>query len=351
MEEDGSKFILQIRPPSYWRIELVVSNSTGLDELNLLRSCLASVLLLDQTPCPFKESVLIMLPPESLSVKKRRPWKPLRSYPSEPILGSEAGDVPHKPEDYPREAQWSKETIPENHGGGQESVVAGISQPDSGETRMATNRSPRKVPAIPHCAPEAESEFEHGSSAVVDKPLETAAIPNESLKFISGNEGRLAPGNVINESKAVFCEDETRIKRRHTMDSSWEELGDGFAAHTPTLLHTSQHSFRSTISENEEPPLLKPGRDAEQLGSGGLIQRRVGWSHDGANSKEEKELDPNTDDMLTELARAEDLDATAGIVSRTILLLFYAICGIFVLLWRWVATICRRKTGAEPAPR
>lgn len=90
MEENDNKFILQIRPPSYWRIELASPNPPG---DRSLRDCLASVLLLDKTPCPFKESVPISLPPESLTVRKRRPWKPLRSYPSEPLLSTESGDT------------------------------------------------------------------------------------------------------------------------------------------------------------------------------------------------------------------------------------------------------------------
>ncbi|ATY64796.1 hypothetical protein A9K55_005118 [Cordyceps militaris] len=89
MEEDGSKFILQIRPPSYWRIELASPQAPG----SSLRDCLESVLLLDKTPCPFKESVpILLLPPDSPPAKQRRPWKPLRSYPSEPILARELGN-------------------------------------------------------------------------------------------------------------------------------------------------------------------------------------------------------------------------------------------------------------------
>lgn len=93
MEDDGSKFILQIRPPSYWRIELAAPYLSDDGSSNTLHSCLSSVLLLDKTPCPFKESVPISLRPEPLSVGKRRPWRPLRSYPSGPILAGEAEDV------------------------------------------------------------------------------------------------------------------------------------------------------------------------------------------------------------------------------------------------------------------
>ncbi|KAF1737043.1 hypothetical protein CRV24_002658 [Beauveria bassiana] len=86
MEDDGSKFILQIRPPSYWRIEIASPDSP----CHSLRDCLASILLLDKTPCPFKKSVPILLPPRPLSrplfVQKWRPWKSLRSYSSELTL-------------------------------------------------------------------------------------------------------------------------------------------------------------------------------------------------------------------------------------------------------------------------
>lgn len=58
-DESGTKFILQIRPPYYWRIEVPAPRTTYNNVTTYLRNVLGETLQLDKTPNPFQESVAI----------------------------------------------------------------------------------------------------------------------------------------------------------------------------------------------------------------------------------------------------------------------------------------------------
>ena len=75
IEEDSSKFVLQIRPPQFWRIEIPVETSDQVGLAAGFREVLDRILLFDKTPCPFQRSFTVELP-DSPEVKKR-PWRPV----------------------------------------------------------------------------------------------------------------------------------------------------------------------------------------------------------------------------------------------------------------------------------
>lgn len=60
MDKTDTKFILQIRPFQYWRIELSVkADTTDCGTANNLRSILEETLLFEKTPNPFRESIVV----------------------------------------------------------------------------------------------------------------------------------------------------------------------------------------------------------------------------------------------------------------------------------------------------
>lgn len=77
-EVDGSgKFVLQIRPPQYWRIEVPSESDDEKARAEGLKDVLETVLLFEKTPCPFKRNFTVELPEPPLPPLKKRPWKPV----------------------------------------------------------------------------------------------------------------------------------------------------------------------------------------------------------------------------------------------------------------------------------
>ncbi|KAF3390340.1 hypothetical protein F1880_009057 [Penicillium rolfsii] len=74
---DGvSKFVLRIRPLTYYRIEL--PNETAEDKALVedLKAALPTVLRYEVTPCPFKRAFTVDLPEEAMAPRRKKAWKP-----------------------------------------------------------------------------------------------------------------------------------------------------------------------------------------------------------------------------------------------------------------------------------
>ncbi|KAI1262020.1 inheritance of peroxisomes protein 1-domain-containing protein [Xylariaceae sp. FL1019] len=72
--QDNSRFILQIRRPQYWRLELPISGPEDEQRAVLLRHVFDTILLFEKTKCPFQRSfeLDVALPdPPSTPVKKK----------------------------------------------------------------------------------------------------------------------------------------------------------------------------------------------------------------------------------------------------------------------------------------
>lgn len=77
-EVDGiGKFVLQIRPPQYWRIEVPSQSDDEKARVEELKAVFEKVLLFEKTPCPFKRNFTVELPEPPLTPVKKRPWKPV----------------------------------------------------------------------------------------------------------------------------------------------------------------------------------------------------------------------------------------------------------------------------------
>ncbi|KAH6721401.1 inheritance of peroxisomes protein 1-domain-containing protein [Leptodontidium sp. MPI-SDFR-AT-0119] len=75
--DGNSKFVLQIRPPQYWRIE--VPNKTTDENVMVeeLKKVLEQVLRYEKTACPFQRDFVVELPEKPATPVKKRPWRPV----------------------------------------------------------------------------------------------------------------------------------------------------------------------------------------------------------------------------------------------------------------------------------
>ncbi|KAI1826580.1 inheritance of peroxisomes protein 1-domain-containing protein [Xylaria intraflava] len=74
INEDNSRFVLQIRRPQYWRIEVPVADPDDAQRAVLLRDVLNKVLLFEKTECPFVRSFTVHLPEPPKTPVKKKAW-------------------------------------------------------------------------------------------------------------------------------------------------------------------------------------------------------------------------------------------------------------------------------------
>ncbi|TVY84331.1 hypothetical protein LSUE1_G000401 [Lachnellula suecica] len=75
--DGNSKFVLQIRRPQYWRIEIPNQTAEEKTRVEELKQTLSKVLLFEKTPCPFERTFVVELPEAPQTPVKKRPWKPV----------------------------------------------------------------------------------------------------------------------------------------------------------------------------------------------------------------------------------------------------------------------------------
>ncbi|KAK4244734.1 inheritance of peroxisomes protein 1-domain-containing protein [Corynascus novoguineensis] len=78
VDEESSKFVLQIRRPQYWRIEVPVVEEEDVRRAQHLREVFDAILQFEKTECPFQRPFTVELPERPKTPVKRRPWTPAR---------------------------------------------------------------------------------------------------------------------------------------------------------------------------------------------------------------------------------------------------------------------------------
>ncbi|KZZ97103.1 hypothetical protein AAP_00746 [Ascosphaera apis ARSEF 7405] len=96
---DGrSMFVLRVGKLTYYRIELPGESSRDLERVDEFKQVLSKLILYEVTPCPFRRDFSVSLPPELITPKKKRPWKPKVPYhksskPRAVSLGGSSPDI------------------------------------------------------------------------------------------------------------------------------------------------------------------------------------------------------------------------------------------------------------------
>ncbi|KAJ0297857.1 hypothetical protein COL5a_011134 [Colletotrichum fioriniae] len=96
LAEDSSKFVLQIRRPNYWRIEIPVTNADEQELAAALKGVWDQILQFEKTECPFKRSFTVILPEKPKTPVKKRPWTPPVKR-ALPVLSTPAHEVEVSP--------------------------------------------------------------------------------------------------------------------------------------------------------------------------------------------------------------------------------------------------------------
>jgi len=74
---DGvSKFVLRIRPLTYYRIELPYETEEEKISVEDLKTALPTVLRYEVTPCPFKRAFTVEIPEDAMAPRRKRAWRP-----------------------------------------------------------------------------------------------------------------------------------------------------------------------------------------------------------------------------------------------------------------------------------
>ncbi|KAI1635801.1 inheritance of peroxisomes protein 1-domain-containing protein [Biscogniauxia mediterranea] len=77
IEENNSRFVLQIRRPQYWRIEVPVSEPDDVQRALVLRDVFDHILLFEKTECPFQRNFTVELPEPPKTPVKKKAWSPI----------------------------------------------------------------------------------------------------------------------------------------------------------------------------------------------------------------------------------------------------------------------------------
>ena len=74
---DGvSKFVLRIRPLTYYRIELPYEKDEEKISVEELKTALPTVLRYEVTPCPFKRAFTVEIPEDAMAPRRKKAWRP-----------------------------------------------------------------------------------------------------------------------------------------------------------------------------------------------------------------------------------------------------------------------------------
>lgn len=76
VDDEGSKFVLQIRRPLFWRIELPAGDSDHAKKSAELKVVLSQISQFEKTACPFSRTFQVELPELPKEPAKKKPWKP-----------------------------------------------------------------------------------------------------------------------------------------------------------------------------------------------------------------------------------------------------------------------------------
>ncbi|KAJ5377618.1 uncharacterized protein N7496_005027 [Penicillium cataractarum] len=86
---DGvSKFVLRIRPLTYYRIELPHETAEDMALVEDLKTALPTVLRYEVTPCPFKRAFTVDLPEEATAPRRKKAWRPKERRDGVPLLSA-----------------------------------------------------------------------------------------------------------------------------------------------------------------------------------------------------------------------------------------------------------------------
>jgi Inheritance of peroxisomes protein 1 len=166
VDDASTKFVLQMRRPQYWRIEIPNSDPIDLRVLAEFKRTLSQILQFEKFACPFRRSFTIELP-EIPANPVKRPWKPLKSSTQIDVAGCRQPSAETDPEEMYFSAASNDDQKTESESG------------DTDDTDL-TPRNPLPRSTYQHVLAEDDSD-----SKVVDRTPCSVAAPSQLTLFTS----------------------------------------------------------------------------------------------------------------------------------------------------------------------
>ncbi|KAM7197172.1 Inheritance of peroxisomes protein 1 domain containing protein [Naviculisporaceae sp. PSN 640] len=170
VDEASSKFILQIRRPQYWRIEVPVATDEEVQRALLLRQVFDQILQFEKTECPFQRSFTVELPERPKTPVKKRPWTPApRPTPA----------LPPTPDHTPVELARVRRDVPKLEPIVVPETLESLSEPGKNSDQIVeTQASPKTLPVL---AETRTSEGELEAKGDEAQQPEVAAVSSQRL--------------------------------------------------------------------------------------------------------------------------------------------------------------------------
>jgi len=240
IDEGSSKFILQIRRPQFWRIEVPTGGVEDDERARQLRGVFDAVLLFEKTPCPFQRSFTVVLPERPQTPVKKRPWTPVRSTlaqlpptPITPVQASSRSSFADK------KAYGSPDGKQEDAAGRDEDDVTVPAGP--GSDQASSPMSP---------------EVEDGVQ--LQPPLSAAVLRGKLAGFQASRSVTAPPQLSLNTSppSKLSSQPDTQQPEREDSVSPTESMA---SYHSVQSVHSSVQSWHSPITPlPPSPPISSP---------------------------------------------------------------------------------------------
>ncbi|KAK4228203.1 inheritance of peroxisomes protein 1-domain-containing protein [Podospora fimiseda] len=270
VDEESSKYILQIRRPQYWRIEVPVEHDEDKQRAQVLREVLDKILQFEKTECPFQRSFTVELPERPQAPVIKKPWTPVRRssacLPIRPVTPVEVAHVHRGPPNRPRGSICMGDL--------RTTDPSALSE----RRRSSAALSETAEPSIP----------EHDASPVT-KPTEAALRPNPIKINKTDDGGPVTPPQLAmltpptSHSKAGHS---TELPRRVELKSPVESLQSQSVWRSslpPSPPQSNPGSPVISVSPANEPSRTAAPREASQLRVASV------WSTTSADSAEDTE--------------------------------------------------------------
>ncbi|EJT75250.1 hypothetical protein GGTG_05187 [Gaeumannomyces tritici R3-111a-1] len=253
IDEISSKFVLQIRRPQYWRIEIPIGDA---EQAQALRDVFDKVLQFEKTPCPFQRAFHVELPEPSQAPVKKRPWAPTRR------TSLHLPPTPISPEDLtPRATLMGERTRRATYSRNSDDVLTPTLTPPTLTPTLSTIAKTSQGEVSKSCQRiEAEASNKPNPVKDVDSPIPDA-ISQQHPGFHAGRSIMPPPQLSLLTSSPPRSIAATQSTRSLSGEEE-EQEEDGSETTSPTDSSDSFHSMRSWNSPTRllppSPPLSNP---------------------------------------------------------------------------------------------
>ncbi|KZL75794.1 hypothetical protein CI238_09933 [Colletotrichum incanum] len=222
LAEDSSKFVLQIRRPNYWRIEIPVTNADEQEFAVALKGVWDQILQFEKTECPFKRSFTIVLPEKPKTPVKKRPWTPPVKR-ALPVLSTPAHEVEASPTPRALTPSTGRRASTTSLRGRRLSVLGSDVQSSS---RSREHSAEISAPA------ESKEDEQNSTTKTIEATSPTTksqTIPEQAVEDIPAHDVGMVPRVVVGqniETADVTGTDQAAIEEIHSLSTTEDSIAE-----------------------------------------------------------------------------------------------------------------------------